>query len=56
MGEGITGVREMREGDKLGERGLNDDEIPERFQVAAAHAHPRQAIKRWGTCRDCRDY
>lgn len=56
MGEGITGVREMREGDKLGERSLNDDEIPERFQVAAAHAHPRQAIKRWGTCRDCRDY
>jgi hypothetical protein len=56
LGEGVTGVREMREGDKLGERGLNDDEIPERFQDAAAHAHPRQAIKRWGTCRDCRDY
>ena len=56
LGEGVVGVREMREGETLGERQMRDDEIPSRFIDAARRAHGRLAIVKRGTCFDCREY
>ncbi len=51
--EGVTGVREAREGDKFGSRMMRDNEIPARFVAAARAAHPHDAIVKMGHCYQC---
>ncbi len=51
--EGVTAVREAREGDKFGGRQMNSWEIPARLQARAADAHPHDAIVKMGFCDQC---
>lgn len=53
---GVIDVRERKDKEPLGTRGVNDNEIEERFVERAASAHPRLAIKIWGRCSDCHQW